>query len=80
MSLGQAWGELWPVLMAAGGGYVTLLVLLRQQFEQRLREKDATIAELKRKLDTREEWVWRSLTTADRATAIAESFAPTRQG
>ena len=82
MGFGQAFGELWPVLTAVGGGYAGLLLIIRKLFEDRLREKDATIAEknaeivrLRERLDRREEYVWRSLTATEASTALAHALA-----
>lgn len=87
MGLGSAFGELWPILTAMGGGYITLLYYIRQQFSERLTEKNQTIkdkeaeiARLQARLDKREEYVWKSLTTAEASTALAASLAGTGAG
>lgn len=75
MSLSEAFNALWPIVATLGGGYVALLVYIRQQFEARLREKDERIADLTARLDRREEYVWRTLSASEATTALAQSFA-----
>ncbi len=80
MNLAEAFGTVWPILLSAGGGYITLLVYIRKQFEDRLKEKDGEIARLRDRLDKREEYVWKSLTAAEASTALAQSMAGAGQG
>lgn len=75
MTLADAFNALWPVLSLLGGGYAGLLLYIRKQFEDRLREKDAQIADLTARLDRREEYVWRTLSASEATTALAQSFA-----
>ena len=75
MTVGDAFAQLWPILAPLGGGYLGLLLYIRKQFEDRLREKDAEIADLRRRLDRREEYVWRSLSASEASAAVAQSFA-----
>ncbi len=79
MAATEAFAALWPILLTLGGGYAGLLLFIRQQFEQRLREKDAELTRLRERLDKREEVVWRSLSTAETVAALAQSLAGARE-
>lgn len=72
--LTTAFAALWPILTATGGGYVALLLYIRKQFEDRLKEKDSQITDLTKRLDRREEYVWRTLSATEATAAMAQSF------
>ena len=74
MSLAQAFSELWPILATLGGGYIGLLLYIRKQFEDRLKEQAERIAKLEGRLERREDYVWRTLSATEQATALAQSL------
>ena len=70
VSVSEALQALWPVLTTLGGGYVGLLVYIRKLMEERIRDKDVQIQQLREERDDFKRLAMRGIATTERAVDV----------
>lgn len=66
MSLTEAFAQIWPIVLTLGGGYGGLILYIKKVNDERLRDKDEQIAQLRIERNEFKELALRSTIASER--------------